>query len=154
MNTGFVWFSSKQTLRDCLTALFQMAAISLTLRERVSGLKEAIPHIPYSTVFNAEHNTLHRCLLPFVIQLRSVVSCSQKLYILPDGSSRSGFFLPFKAPAFRDNSLVMLMIERSPKANIAVNHPVWTMQQPSAAAALNHGTEKTALVLDAPCEML
>lgn len=129
-----------------------MAAILLTLRKRVSGLREAIFRFPYSTIFHAEHNALHWCLLPFVIQLCSVISCCQKLYVLPDGSSRrSGFFLPFKAPAFRSKSLVMLT-ERSPKANIAVNHAVWTMQQPSTAAAPSRGAEKTALVLDVPCE--
>lgn len=90
-------------------ALFQMAAISLTLRERVSGFKEAILHFPYSTIFHAVRNALHWCLLPFVAQLRCVVSCSQKLYILPDMQKEWVFFLPFQAPAFRDKSLVMLI---------------------------------------------
>jgi len=42
----------------------------------------------------------------------------------------------------------------SPQAKTTANHPAQTMQQPSAAAALSHGAEKMALVLDAPGEML
>jgi len=72
-NTGFVCFSSKQALRDSPLALFQTAAISLALRDRVSGLKQAILQFAYSTVFRAERNALHQCLLPFVIQLRSLM---------------------------------------------------------------------------------
>lgn len=95
VNTGFGWFNSKQALRDCPMALFQMAAISLTLRERVSGFKEAILHFPYSTIFHADRNALHWCLLPFVAQLCCVVSCSQKLYILPD--TQKEWFFPARS---------------------------------------------------------
>lgn len=57
------------------------------------------------------------------------------------------------APTFRHKSLVML-IEGLPKGNTTTNHLAWTVQWPSAAAALSHGAEKAALVLDASCEML
>lgn len=101
MNTGFVWFSPKQTLTDFLTAPVQVASLSLSLSERVSGLGEALLHFPHSTEFQAVRGTL---LLHFVTQLHGAVSCRQKRHILPDGSSgRSGFFLPFNAPELRIN---------------------------------------------------
>lgn len=94
-------------------------------------LREALLHFPYSTEFQAVHSTLHQCLLPFATQLHSAGSCSQKLYILPDGSSgRSVFFQLFKAPELKIN--LYCCWQSSPKANVALNYPSWMMHHPSS----------------------
>lgn len=134
MSTGFVGFSPKQTLRDFLMAPVQVAALSLSLKEGVGGLREGLLYFPYSTEFQAVCSTLHQCLLPFVTQLPSAVPCRQKLHILSDGSSgRSSFFLPFK-----DNSLVLLTELSKGKCCIKLPHVDDASAQGSCSSQLWH----------------
>lgn len=98
VSTGFVWFSPKQTLTDFLKAPGQEAALSLSLRERFSGLWEALLHFPYSSEFQAVHGTLHPPV-PSALSDPAPKCCitqSKTLHFSRWLQQGWGFSLPFK----------------------------------------------------------